>query len=841
MDSYDLRDWSGFVKAGGSPRTPVVIDQITIDSRRIYTHNALFVALPGTRHDGHNFIADAAKAGAKYALVQKGINIPFDTNGIVLLRVENPLTAFQAITKSYRQKLPCKVIGIAGSYGKTMVKDLLHAMLSTSKHVAASPESFNSQIGVPLSLLQVDKDHEIAIIEAGISKVNEMDALADLIVPDFSIITHIGRKHITTLGTVDTAAAEMIKLSKSTNEKGWALIPSDDLLQQHLLEIKATKFFWNEKEETLPHARTLSTERTSEVPFRIDFPDGNHYESRITRGHYFYLDLINLAIKAAWLLGISSQDICSTLTNYTPEPMRTEIWQSPGGATFINDTYCSDPQSVDVALRYFDQCHPNERKIFLFGGMRGDGQYLEKDYNRIGKAIQKAQPELLMLIGKQPYGSLVDEVTSHSPKTSISQFSSYAEAIHQLKATIRPNDFVLIKGERKEPLDHLTEAFFGSICTNQCFINLAAIASNLATIRNKLSKSTRVMVMVKAMAYGTHDVRIAKFLDTQGVGILGVSYVDEGIALRNSGVKQSIFTLNAATYEASKVVEWKFEVGVSEREVIQAIALEAAKQNTTIKVHLHVDTGMNRLGCRPEEALTLAKYILTFPSLKLEGIMTHFACADDPADDNFTFQQSERFDSVINELKENGIEIPWHHAANSSGVMRFHFPQYNMARVGLAIYGLKPSKNPSETLDLRLAISLNSRIVGINVCKKGDTVSYGRNYTVQKDTQRLAVIPIGYFDGLHRNYSSKGCVIIQGIKAPMVGTICMDYMMVDITEIPKASIGDPVLIFGEDEYGNYLSPEELAEKGNSIVYELVTCLGPRIQRIFIHEENQKSC
>jgi alanine racemase len=348
------------------------------------------------------------------------------------------------------------------------------------------------------------------------------------------------------------------------------------------------------------------------------------------------------------------------------------------------------------------------------------------------------------------------------------------------------------------------------------------------------------MVMVKALAYGTDEIRIAKYLETCAVDILGVSYVDEGVALKRAGISQAIFVINAAIYEAAKAVKWGLEIGVSDKALIESVAGEAIRQNRKIKVHLHVDTGMGRFGCRVEDVLALSKLIVDSPSLEFEGIMTHFPCADDPAQDQFTQSQAKSFEEVIEELKKHGINPRWSHASNSSGSLRFNFPQFNMVRIGLAVYGLYSSQATKEVLELRLALSLTSRIVGINVCKMGESISYGRSYRVERDKQRIAVLPIGYFDGLHRNYSGKGVVIIRGQKAPMIGKICMDFMMVDVTDIPNAAPGDSVLIFGEDEYGHYLSPEELATRGDSIIHELITCLGPRIQRIFVHEEARRT-
>lgn len=835
MDSFDLRLWPGYAQAGGDLSIPAVIDQVSIDSRRVDSSRALFVALPGENHDGHNFVASAARNGARFALVNKDWipeNIP---PHLVLLRVNDPLQAFQVIAQTYRQQLKAKVVIIAGSYGKTMVKDLLQAMVSTIKSVGASPESFNSQIGAALSLFTLTKEHEVALIEAGISKRFEMDRLTSMISADHAIVTHIGKKHMATLGNMNIIAGEILKPSLSLMTGNWTLLPNDPLIAPHLSNMQAAVNFWNAPSLTLPHAVALNLERGAHLPYRIDFPDGTSYTSQATFGFYYFLDLINITVKAAWLLGVSSEAIRQTLTGYAAEPMRTEIWTSAVGTTFINDMYCSDPQSIDRALRYLDQTPSDGRRIFLFSGMRGK-EKADTEFKRIAESIQKTRVDSLLLVGTQSFDCLENEVKRISPHTIITKHIHYNDAFDDMRTWVRQNDVVLIKGKKKTSLDDLTEAFNDSICNNQCVINLAAIQANINTIRAKLPPKTRIMVMVKALAYGTNDIRVAKFLESCGVDILGVSYVDEGVTLKRSGVSQAIFVINAANYEASKVAKWDLEVGVSNKELIESIAKEAEKYRKKIKVHLHINTGMSRFGCRPEEALDVARFILSHPSLVLEGIMTHFACADSQADDDFTLSQVKIFDEVINDLKNHGIEPAWRHAANSSAAIRFEFPQYNMVRLGLAVYGLYSSDWMKQALELRLALSLISHIVGINTCRTGETISYGRRYTVTRDHQRIAVLPIGYFDGLHRNYSNKSSVIIRGQKAPMVGNICMDFMMVDVTDIPNASIGDSVLFFGEDEYGHYLSPEELATKGDSIVHELITCLGPRIQRIFVHEE-----
>lgn len=838
MDPFDLRKCADIVKVNDrSLSEPIIIDQIAIDSRRIDSSHSLFVALKGEKEDGHNYVDHAARSGAKYALVSNQWTSPSTLPEITLLRVENPLQSLQSIAKSYRSQFMTKVVAIVGSFGKTMVKDLLHALLKTEKTITSSPESFNSQIGVALSLLTLSQKYELAIIEAAISHPHEMDALADMIQPDYSILTPLGKKHLATLQDHTTLVQEILTLISRTSNSGWSLLSHDPYVEKHVSLLKCPFFFWSDPHPNLPQA--ISLLEAPLTKFQIKFPDSTIFQGEMKTGHAYFLNLLNIATKAAWLLGISSKHIVEILESFQPEPTRTEIWKSTLGTIFINDTYCSDPQSVDQALNHFDYISNENRKIFVFGGMRSQPNSTDTNYKRIGQVLAKAKIRKLLLVGEKPFKSLIDEVQQQSAETEILAFDDFEQSFAYLKSHLKPDDIVLFKGENKLPLDLLTETFNDSLTNNQCIVNLAAIRTNLNLIRKRLPDQTRIMVMVKALAYGTDDIRMSKFLTQNGIDILGVSYVDEAMALKRAGVQQAIFSINAAPYEVSKVVKWELEVGVSDEILINALAREASQKRKKVKVHLHVNTGMGRFGCRTEEALKLAKLIHSHSSLEFEGVMTHFACAEDIKEDAFTLSQIHAFDRIIQTIEKNGFTPKWKHAANSSGALRFKLPQYNMVRLGLAVYGLYGSEELKKEIDLRLAISLTSRIVGINTCKKGESISYGRRYRVERDTQKIAVLPIGYFDGLHRHYSEKAHVMVHGQLARMVGNICMDNMMVDVTDIPTAEVGDKVLIFGEDEYGYYLSPEDLALSGNSIVHELMTCLGPRIPRIFIYEESKQ--
>lgn len=368
-------------------------------------------------------------------------------------------------------------------------------------------------------------------------------------------------------------------------------------------------------------------------------------------------------------------------------------------------------------------------------------------------------------------------------------------------------------------------------CT-QLFIDSEKINSNLDAIRNRLTPGTKIMAIIKASAYGTDDITLAKLFDEGGVDMFGVAHAEEGIILRRAGIRSPIFVTHAPPFEAAKIVKWNLEVAVDNLDAIEALAVEADLQNKTVYVHLHVDTGMNRFGCRPEEALALAQEICNYPNLQLRGVMSHFHSADIPSSDLLSAQQIAQLDRTINTLESAGIEIPLKHIANSSAVLRFDMPQYNLARIGLALYGVHPCDGTRTESPLQLALTLQSRVTHLKEALQGEQISYGGRYTVKRPREKIATVPIGYHDGIHRCYGGRAYCLVKGMKAPFVGNVCMDFLMIDVTDIPDVSVGDLVTLFGEDPSGNSLTPEEFAAYGGSIPHELIVCLGPRIKRIW---------
>lgn len=800
MDPFSLELWPLFKSQKQLLQPPVTIDAVAIDSRRIYSPDTLFFALNGSQTDGHRFVGDALQKGARYAVVHKEFSLPgFEDR---LIHVESTLQALQSLAREYRNQLQTEIVAITGCCGKTMLKDLIHH-IHDATDVFTSPESFNSQLGVALSLLAIENHHKIAYIEAAATNPGEMQRLQEMMKPTHVIITNLSRPR---LNPIDPQVLPEI-IEMASHVPGWVIAEKNSYTQA--LSHARAVYFWNDFSYTSP-----------------------------TRLHEQYaIELSQIATLATKQAGCSSDAIKSSLRTWKPQPLRTEVWRNSEGVTFINDPYCHDPMSFDIALKqireYAAKNVGSNKRILVFGG---DSFRNRRNFHQaIARSIESSQIHAAYVWPKQ--------FAEHINSNRVVATDSLSEALQMAQSTASSGDVVLVKGELKySPIDLIT-TLENAPPHNLVIINLAAIQANLNLIKQHLTlvnPNVTIMVVVKALAYGTDDVRVAKFLESRcGISILGVSYVSEGASLRRNGVTCDIFSLHASIDEMSRAALHNIQIGVSSLEEIEAASETAVRLSTVLKVHLHIDTGMKRLGCRPAEALQLAEKILHSPGLIFQGIFSHFASADAPSDDAFTLQQAAILENIYSKLLEQDIAPPECHIANSSGALRFSLPFCTMARIGLAAYGIHSSRALLKQVSLRPAISLISRIVGIHSVEPGESISYGRAYTAKRQ-MKIAVLPIGYFDGLHRSYSGQGYLLIRGAKAHMVGRICMDYMMVDITEIPDAKIGDSALLFGEDIDGSYISPEELASAGGSIVYELLSCLGPRIQRLFIYDESLRA-
>ncbi len=369
---------------------------------------------------------------------------------------------------------------------------------------------------------------------------------------------------------------------------------------------------------------------------------------------------------------------------------------------------------------------------------------------------------------------------------------------------------------------------------NRLIVDLSAIGKNVERLKQYLPPRMRMMAILKANAYGTNYAVLGNYLKEAGIDIVGAANLIEALFFKKIGIQQEIFILHTYPPEAAWVVENGFVVAVDDADLIEALQTEAKKQQKILKVHLKVETGMGRFGCTPKEAVELSSMIKQSDHLFLEGLSTHFSCADREEKEDFTYEQYTAFCKVLRLLRNEGIDPIYRHAANSSGAIRFDLPECNMVRIGLALYGIEPDQRSKELVALEPCLSLLSRIVKISTYEKGHPIGYGSTYMVQRDKEKIAVIPIGYFDGIHQQYR-EASFLIHGKKAPIVGKICMDYIMCDVTDIPEAKMGDEVLIFGKDSYGNEISPQFFADLGGCDVRQFICCLGPRIKRVLRSE------
>lgn len=823
MQSFDLRLWPDFNAAGGDIAEEAIIDQVVIDSRRITSNKALFVALPGRFQDGHHYLDHAAALGARFAVVSRDYTgvVPHNLN---ILRVTDSLITLQSIATYYRQQFKSLVvIAITGSMGKTMVKDLLFEMLAEQYSVFASPESFNSQIGVAMSLLQIEAHHQYALIEAGISQPGDMARLIKMINPQHAVLTCIAETHLHTMPDKTTLIQEKLQLLKAVPENNWTLLPDEF---SKLMTVNKKTYAWDKKTGDLPHAViTGPTSIAQDITYQMALHGDEHFTGKIPGGQAYLLEHINIASKAAALLNINSKVLQQVLNCYSFRPVRVERWKANCGCTVINERYCSDLGSLLTALRKLARETKYVRKIFLWNGIRSKQAFTAQDMQQLNKAIKDAGV-MCVVLGDPNVAHLVTE----TKECALKVYPSYQAALNFVASCVGEGDLLLVMGAIKTPLVELEQALDGAICDNKLIINFSAIEDNIQAIRHALPKKTRLMAMVKALGYGTDSTSLGQFLEACQIDIVGVAHVDEAIALRQAGITQAIFAIHMTEDEAQQVLDWDIEVAVSDEAQVASLSRAALSTKKMAKLHLHIDTGMARLGCRPEQALSLARTIQNTTGIALEGIMTHLACADMPEQDAFTLQQLQRFDQSVASLHEHGIKAPWIHAANSSGAMRFKSETCNMVRIGLGMFGLAPG------LNLRPAISLWSRLVGINALQQSEGVGYGQTYLATRDNERIGILPLGYFDGIHTQYSGKGSVLVRGLPAPFVGRICMDFMMVDITAIEDAVIGDPVLVFGKDESHHSVDPIAFAKRGDTHVYQLITCLGPRIRRLFIYDE-----
>ncbi len=810
------------------------IGSVTIDSRRVGSH-ALFVALKGERFDGHDFVDHAFANGAQAALVSdvwfNRVKPPVTDRTWVV--VEDTLKALQALGRWWRGIFPGLVVAVTGSNGKTIVKDALVELLAPAVPCAGSVGSWNSQMGVPLALLQMPLDVQTWVCEAGVSRIGEMDPLERILRPNFGILTNVGMAHIAGFGSREAIAREKMRLFSGISENGWVLVPAGEPLLAPLLDSLRCRVYRVGGAASSAGIPCLTEVHPGPGALfgRLCFPDGGmHVVGLPTLSRELVCDL-EMAIAAAWLLGTPPEDIVRGIPALRMGPTRMEIWRSPFGATLINDACSSDPISVESALRTLNSVASGPgRKIFVFGGMRELGEQSLQAHAHIGELAARHGVDWLILPESPPLDETAQAFERHAPAGLVLRYAKSRELTALLQNRVESNDTLLFKGPRGNDIAAVAREVFEAIAPNRLVVDLEAIAENIRIFRRLVGPNRLILAMIKALGYGSDMPRLSLELERMGVDMLGVSTPDEGTQLRRLGCRVPILVMIATPEEAGKIVRHRLTPVITSENLVDPVAQEAARWGRVVDVHIKVDTGMGRMGILPERLDALLSRVMSHSSLRITGLMTHFGCADDPREDALTREQMARFERAQALLHRRGLQDFVSHAAATSAAIRFPQAHYDMVRIGLGLYGLYPGE-AAQTVQLRMAVALVTRIVDVREPAPGSRLGYGGTFVVPETGARIGLVPMGYHDGIPWTLGNRGRLWVAGKEAPIVGRVSMDSLMLDITHLPEAQRGSDVLVFGQHE-GTCVRPEAVAAETGTIVYELLTRIGPRVQRIF---------
>jgi len=843
-------------RLAGDPE--MTVQSVETDSRGAIAPESLFVALVGDRFDGHNFICDAIKKGACALLVDRPIDelsdkvrqLASSVDQFGIARVDNTLDGLQSLAAGWRRQFDIPVVGITGSNGKTIVKDMLAGILAREFTVHRSPASYNSQVGVALSLLGIRPEHDIAVIEAGISKTGEMDRLREMIQPTAGIITNIGLAHAAGLPTLDITAREKSRLfadapgpgrersndSTQSNAAHPVVVPeAEERLVQPFDAFPFTRVT-SGPQETADYRIDTVDNTGHGFDFTVDYPDGTEHSFSLAAAGRHNVVNASRALALADHLGVDPEEAREGLASFELNPMRLEMHTTPQGYTLLNDAYSSDPISARAALGALRQYAGGQRRIAILGDMRDLGERAETAHRELGNAAARTGVDRLYCVGRQAEtvreGAIDNGLDAHCIETV-----DDLDALHDLlDDQLRAGDVVLFKGSRSLQLDRVAAELMESVAPTRLYVDLDAIRQNFHNLRRRLETDADVMAVVKSFGYGNDATRVSQTLVNEGVDALAVAYPDEAIPLRKRGLTVPILVMNVLAGEADKIAKYGLTALLYDADTLDALAAQANRHSEPIDVHLNVDTGMHRLGLEPAEAVQLAGDVVTTHGVELTGVMTHFAAADDDEHDDFTHGQLDQFERVLETLRSHDIDPGCVHAANTAAAWRFPDAHFDMVRVGLGLYGFSPG--PAVTREhgdqLHPAVALTTRVLKTRRLEPGDTVSYGRTWRANDPTD-IAVIAAGYNDGLPRFMSNGGGVLVDGHRCPIVGAVCMDVTMVDVSNHPdEVQKDDDVLVFGHRDQ-RQLPIDDIARRGDTINYEILCNVSPRVRRIFVRE------
>ncbi|MBO4215007.1 MAG: bifunctional UDP-N-acetylmuramoyl-tripeptide:D-alanyl-D-alanine ligase/alanine racemase [Bacteroidaceae bacterium] len=810
---YTIDEIAQVIGAERKGTTEAKINWLLIDSRSLcFPEETLFFALKTEKNDGHKYIEELYRRGVRNFVVE---SLPASSmEGANFLVVKSPLKALQDLAAYHRGKLDIPVIGITGSNGKTTVKEWLYQVLSPDYNVCRSPRSYNSQVGVPLSVWLINPHNDLAIIEAGISQPGEMAKLERIVKPTMGVMTNLGAAHQENFMSYDIKCAEKMQLFKDCQK---VVINSEDATIQKCAEtlpesVQRVKLQVRQIEKENDHA-TIRFEYQGQIgQYSIPFIDDASIENSITC----------FSTALPFFSGDFSV-LCERMSHLEQVAMRLEVKDGKNGCTLINDSYNSDVQSLDIALDFMSR-RPETKKqhrTLILSDILQSGESPRSLYSRVAQMAASRGIEKVIGVGEE-----LTACEGYFPMEHY-MFRTTEALIHSDVFEQLRNEFVLIKGARQFRFDKVSDLLTLKVHQTILEVNLNALVNNVRYYRRFMKPETKMVCMVKASGYGVGSLETSKTLQDNGVDYLAVAVADEGADLREAGITANIMIMNPETTSFKMLFDYSLEPEVFSFDLLEQLIYAAEKEGiTNFPIHIKLDTGMHRLGFNPEKDMPrLIERLSRQTALVPCSVFSHFVGSDGDEFDAFSRRQFALFDQASRQLQAAYSHKIIRHICNSAGIE--HFPEYHldMVRLGLGLYGINARNNHI----LNNVATLKTTILQIREVPKGDSIGYSRRTILERDS-RIAAIPIGYADGLNRHLGNRGCYcLVNGQKADYVGNICMDVCMLDVTDI-DCKEGDQVEIFGDN-----LPVTVLSDALGTIPYEVLTGISNRVQRIYIQE------
>jgi alanine racemase len=826
-----LRKWSSGEWLAHHNDTSV--DELVIDTRKIaQAEHALFIALKTQRRDGHGFIENAYARGVRNFLVSDAVdaNSYPDAN---FIKVKDTLRALQLLAENYRKQFDIPVIGITGSNGKTIVKEWLYQLLSNHYAAVRSPKSYNSQIGVPLSVWLTEPQHKLGIFEAGISQPGEMENLERIIQPTIGVFTNIGEAHSEGFLNDRQKVNEKLMLFRHARQlvycSDYPLL--NECISKYINNINSgnaqplSLFSWSQKHDAdlrvlqtvTEHNKTVirANHKDKTIAITIPFTDPASVENAI---HCWCVLLI---------LGIGQQEIQTGMQALHPVSMRLELRHGINDCTIINDSYNSDLTSLLIAVNYLEQQKQHQRHTVILSDMLQVGKPDAELYEEVAEMIGRRNIQRFIGIG--PALNKHKSAFRKQKKLRSIFFKSTDEFLKKFHLLTFEKEAVLLKGARIFAFEKIDMLLEQQIHQTVLSIDLSSLTHNLNVFRSRLKPGVKTMAMVKAFSYGSGSYEIAHLLQFSGVDYLSVAYTDEGIDLRKAGITMPIMVMSPDAISFDRMIAWKLEPEIFNLRSLQLFTeMAETLQVKKYPIHIKLDTGMHRLGFMPGEVEELANEFKNNERIHVASIFSHLAASEDPAQDEFTNYQAAVFETASKRLIAALEYRPMLHICNSAAIARHPEMHFDMVRLGLGLYGIDGSRELQD--ELKQISTLKTTIAQIKTVPTHDTIGYGRKAIAEKE-MRIATICIGYADGYPRALGNgKAHVLIHNKPAKLVGIVCMDMCMVDITDIPEAKEGDDVIVFSPE-----LPITQLSEWAGTIPYEMMTGISQRVKRVYENE------